>query len=111
MPVLAGLILAVVQVGDRIAVMIALVPLVVVCGVRAYRSVIQRFEPLRSQWFELSLAAAAIVSAGALSAVSHLITAHGGYTQMARAVPHLLPDPHRARAVGPDGSLPRATSS
>ena len=81
-PVLAGLILAVVQVGDRIAVTIAVVPLVLVCGVRAYRSVIQRSEPLRSQWYELSLAAAAIVSVGAASGASRLITAAGGYTQM-----------------------------
>ncbi|HEY4463042.1 MAG TPA: hypothetical protein VGN41_10310 [Streptosporangiaceae bacterium] len=81
-PVLAGLILAIVQVGDRIAVTIAVVPLVVVCGLRAYRSVVQRSEPLRSQWFELSLAAAAIVSVAAASAVSRLISAHGGYTQM-----------------------------
>ncbi len=45
-PVLAGLILAVVEVGDRIAVTIAVVPLVVVCVMRAYRSVIQHSEPL-----------------------------------------------------------------
>jgi hypothetical protein len=81
-PVLAGLILAVVEVGDRIAITIAVVPLVVVCGVRAYRSVIQHSEPLRSRWYELSLAAAAILSVGAASVASHLITTHGGYTQM-----------------------------
>jgi hypothetical protein len=81
-PVLAGLILAVVEVGDRIAVTIAVVPLVVVCVLRAYRSVVQHSEPLKSRWYELSLAAAAILSVAAASAVSHLITAHGGYTQM-----------------------------
>jgi hypothetical protein len=82
-PVLAGLILAVVDVGDRIVITIAVLPIVAVCGLRAYDAVIRHSEPLKSRWFELSLAAAAILSVGAGSLAAHLITAHGGYTQMA----------------------------
>jgi hypothetical protein len=79
-PVVAGLALAAVQVADRIAITVAVAPLVVVCGVRAYRAVVQRSEPLRSQWFELSLGAAAIISVKAASVAGMLITDHGGYT-------------------------------
>jgi hypothetical protein len=79
-PVVAGLALAVVQVADRIAVTVAVAPLVVACGVRACRAVWQRSEPLRSQWFELSLGAAAIISVKAAAVAGTLITDNGGYT-------------------------------
>jgi hypothetical protein len=79
-PVVAGLALAAVQVADRIALTVAVAPLAVVCGARAYRAVVQRSEPLRSQWFELSLCAAAIISVKAASVAGTLITNHGGYT-------------------------------
>jgi hypothetical protein len=52
-----------------------------VCGVRVYRAVIQRSEPLISRWYELSLAAASILAMGVASVAAKLITAHGGYTQ------------------------------
>jgi hypothetical protein len=81
-PVAAGLILAVVQVGDRITAAVAIAPLVVVCGVRVYGAVVQRSEPLISRWYELSLAAASILAMGVASVAAKLITAHGGYTQM-----------------------------
>jgi hypothetical protein len=81
-PVLTGLVLAAVQVGDRIVITVAVAPIVAVCGLRVYGAVIRRSEPLKSRWFELSLAAAAIVSIAAGSLAAHLITAHGGYTQM-----------------------------
>jgi hypothetical protein len=81
-PVAAGLILAVVQVGDRITAAVAVAPLVIVCGVRVYRAVIQRSGPLMSRWYELSLAAASILAMGVASVAAKLITAHGGYTQM-----------------------------
>jgi hypothetical protein len=82
-PVAAGLILAVVQVGDRIAAAVAVAPLVVVCGMRVYGAVVQRSEPLRSRWYELSLAAASILAMGVASVAAKLITTHGGYTQQA----------------------------
>ena len=79
-PVVTGVLLAVVQVADRMAVTVGVAPLLVVCGVRAYRGLVQRREPLVSRWYELSLAAAAAVSVGAASLASKLITSHGGYT-------------------------------
>jgi hypothetical protein len=81
-PVVAGIVLAVVQVADRMAVTVAVAPLLVVCGVRAYRGLVQRREPLVSRWYELSLAAAAVISVEAASLASKLIASHGGYTTL-----------------------------
>ncbi|HEY4463041.1 MAG TPA: hypothetical protein VGN41_10305 [Streptosporangiaceae bacterium] len=80
-PVAAGLVLAAVQVGDRIAAAVAIAPLVIVCGARAYAAVVQRREPLRDRWYELSLAAAGILALGAASAAAKLMAAHGGFLQ------------------------------
>jgi hypothetical protein len=81
-PVAAGLLLAVVQVADRMAVTVGVAPVLVVCGVRAYRGLVQRREPLVSRWYELSLAAAAAVSVEAASLAGKLIAGHGGYTAL-----------------------------
>jgi hypothetical protein len=81
-PVAAGLLLAVVQVADRMTVTVGVAPVLVVCGVRAYRGLVQRREPLVSRWYELSLAAAAAVSVEAASLAGKLIAGHGGYTAL-----------------------------
>jgi hypothetical protein len=81
-PLVAGVLLAVVQVADRIAITVAVAPILVVCGVRAYRGLVQRREPVVSRWYELSLAAAAAVSVGAAPLASKLIAGHGGYTAL-----------------------------
>jgi len=84
-PVAAGLVLAVVQVGDRIAVAVAIAPLVIVCGGRAYAAVVQRREPLRDRRYELSLAGAGILALGAASVAAKLMAAHGGF--LAQSLP------------------------
>ena len=80
-PVAAGLVLTVVQAGDRIAAAVGIAPLVIVCGVRAYAAVVQRREPLRDRWYELSLAGAGILALGAASVAAKLVAAHGGFLQ------------------------------
>ena len=99
-PVIAGLLLVWVQVGDRLATLIGVLPIVAVCAVRAYQGIVQRREPLRSRWFEFALGAAAIVSvpvtsswsrpsgisAGTRSAAGdHLVRRPGGMASAPRA--------------------------
>ena len=78
-PVIAGLLLVWVQVGDRLATLIGVLPIVAVCAVRAYQGIVQRRERLRSRWFELALGAAAIVSVPVTSFVVKTIGNFGGY--------------------------------
>ena len=48
-------------------------------GLRAYRDVVQRREPVRERWFDLSLVAAAIVSVGVSDVIVKIIRHLGGY--------------------------------
>ena len=77
-PVVTGLVLAWVLVGDALVIFIAAAPLAVVCLARACRGLLAR-EGWRAQWYELSMAAAAIVSVPAGLAAIKLITALGGW--------------------------------
>jgi len=102
-PVAVGTILAWAQVADRIAVLNGVVPLAVVCAVRAYQGLVQRREPVISRWFELSLAVAALASVEAASIAVRLIRDHGGYNVLpfntALATLSSMPD-HIWLAVG-----------
>ena len=73
-----ALVLAWVLVGDALVIFIAAAPLAVVCLARACRGLVAR-EGLRAQWYDLSMAAAAIVSVPAGLAAIKLITALGGW--------------------------------
>jgi len=64
-----------VQVGDPLVLYEGVVPLVLVCVIRMYR----RRGSLRENWYELSLAAGAIVSAGVASLALKLIHQLGGF--------------------------------
>jgi hypothetical protein len=76
-PPLVALLLTWVVIGDRIAVVIAVIPLVVVCGIRAYRRIaLER----KAAWFELSVLAGSLASVGIASLVVEAITRHGGFT-------------------------------
>ena len=66
--------LAVVQLADRVAVLTAVLPLVVVCTVT-----VARRRPRRSCRFELALIAAGVLSVGAAWAAARLLTAAGGF--------------------------------
>jgi hypothetical protein len=92
LPVVIGVLLTWIGIADPIADLVGVVPLVLVCGVRALR-IWRRSMPWRDMprlawrraglgaaWYELALAAAAIVSVPVTSAVVKLINALGGYT-------------------------------
>jgi hypothetical protein len=78
-PAAAGLMLVWAQLGDRLVLTIGMLPLVAVCAVRAYRDIVQRREPVRERWFDLALAAAAIVSVGVSDVILKIIRHLGGY--------------------------------
>ena len=82
-PVLIGLMLTWTLVGDQVALMTAVAPLMLVTLTRAYQKIIARREPVRDSWYELSLAAAALASVVlsdlAVRAIRHL----GGFAMQA----------------------------
>ena len=81
-PAAIAVMLTWVLVADRVAVFDAVLPLVAVCGLRAFWALVHDRKPLASLWFEFSLMAAGIFSFGAsvlvVSAIKHL----GGYTPL-----------------------------
>jgi hypothetical protein len=74
-PVLVAVLLAWVQVGDPLVLYEGVVPLVIVCAIRAYR----RCGPLSESWYELSLAAGAVISTAAAAIALKLIHYLGGF--------------------------------
>ena len=80
-PVAIAVMLTWVVISDRVAVFDGVLPLVAVGGLRALAGLIHRTR-LAELWFELSLAAAGIVSFGVAELVVHLIKAAGGYTSL-----------------------------
>ena len=74
-PVLVSVLLAWVQVADPLVLYEGVIPLVVVGAIRAYR----RRGPLRDSWYELSLAAGAVLSVGAAALTLKLIHILGGF--------------------------------
>ena len=95
-PIVVGVTLAWTEVADSFAVLIGAVPLGVVAVVRAYQALVQRREPIRSGWFDLSLVAAAGLSVEAASVAVKLIGDHGGYSLL--AVPTGLATAHTMSA-------------
>jgi hypothetical protein len=81
-PAAIAVMLTWVMVADRVAVFDAALPLVAVCGIRAFWALVHDRKPLASLWFEFSLMAAGIFSFVAsllvVSAIKHL----GGYTPL-----------------------------
>ncbi len=73
-PVIAGVVLAWATVADSLVLVAATVPLALVSATRA-------LPRLRSAWYELSLAAAAIAAAGISRLAQQALHAAGGYTQ------------------------------
>ena len=78
-PVAAGVVLTWVIVADRVALLTAAVPLVVVCGARVLLAVVRRRKSLASQWYELSLVAASVLSYAAATLAVRLIGDLHGY--------------------------------
>ena len=92
-PVIIGVLLTWIGIGDKIVLLIGVVPLVLVCFVRALRlwrgagmpwrdMFGQAWRPagLRVAWYEISLAVAAVLSYPATSVIVRIIHALGGYT-------------------------------
>jgi hypothetical protein len=69
-PVIVGLLLTWVEVADPLVLVVGIIPLAVVCLVRAVRQV---------HWYEVSLAAAAILSYGLADLVNRLLRVGGGF--------------------------------
>ena len=78
-PVTAGAVLTWVIIADRVALLDAVVPLALVCGSRVLLAVLRHRRSLASQWYELSLVAASVLSFVAAELAVRLISDLGGY--------------------------------
>jgi len=79
LPVVIAVMLTWTLVADQVALLTAVVPLALVTLARAYRNIVQRREPIRDSWYELSLAAAAAAGVVASDLVLTLLRHLGGY--------------------------------
>jgi hypothetical protein len=102
-PVVVGVLLTWVLVADPLVLLVGVVPLVAVCVIRAARELshARRRENrapgwaracLRAHWYELSLAAAAILAQALAWLISRLLTASGGF--LLHSVPYQLAPLH-----------------
>jgi hypothetical protein len=83
-PVIVGLLLTWVLVADPLVLVVGIVPLVAVCVLRVLRAVWSARPPdrgaaLQARWYEVSLAAAAILAYGLAALVNRLLSASGGF--------------------------------
>jgi hypothetical protein len=83
-PVIVGLLLTWVLVADPLVLVVGIVPLVAVCVLRVLRAVWSARPPergaaLQASWYEVSLAAAAILAYGLADLVNRLLSASGGF--------------------------------
>jgi hypothetical protein len=78
-PVTAGVVLTWVIIADQVALLDAAVPLALVCGSRALLAVLRHRKSLASQWYELSLVAASVLSFAAATLAVRLISDLHGY--------------------------------
>jgi hypothetical protein len=83
-PVIVGLLLTWVLVADPLVLVVGIVPLVAVCVLRVLRAVLSARPPdrsaaLQASWYEVSLAAAAILAYGLADLVNRLLSASGGF--------------------------------
>jgi hypothetical protein len=78
-PVTAGIVLTWVIIADRVALLDAAVPLALVCGSRVLLAALRHRKSLASQWYELSLVAASVLSFAAATLAVWLISDLHGY--------------------------------
>jgi len=91
-PAAVGLLLTWVLIADPLVLLVGVVPLVAVCGLRVARAMFLERDSLRAHWFELSLAAAAIIAQGLASAAGRLLRASGAF--FLHPVPYQLAPVH-----------------
>jgi hypothetical protein len=89
-PVAAFVLLTWASIADPLAEAIGALPLAAVCLARVAVGRPRRISALRTYWYELSLAAAAVLAALATKVVDDLIPALGGY-QINKGVSGLIP--------------------
>jgi hypothetical protein len=82
-PPVIALMLTWAMIGDSLTLVVAVIPLAVVCAIRVYRGLVVRRTPLAAQWFEVSLIAAAVVAAGLATLVLRVIGHLGGFALLA----------------------------
>jgi hypothetical protein len=75
-PVAVGALLAWARMSDTIVLLEGEIPLFAVCVIRMYR----RRGPLRGQWYDASLAAAAVIANEVAKVALRLVHDHGGFT-------------------------------
>jgi hypothetical protein len=78
-PVVIGALLALALVADQLVFYTGIAPLMLVCAIRAYQGAVRERQPWSSQWYMLSLAAAALASAAAARLLAAAVRAAGGY--------------------------------
>jgi hypothetical protein len=78
-PPVVGLMLAWATIGDRLVIAAAVVPIVLVCGIRVLRAIVAD-RPLTTVRFETSLAGAGIVAVGISLLAARVLGRLGGYS-------------------------------
>src|ERR1035437_5137738 len=78
-PVIIGALLAWALVADVLVLYIAVAPLALVCAIRVYQEAVRQRRPWASQWYPISLGAAALASVGAAHLLGVVLRAAGGY--------------------------------
>jgi hypothetical protein len=96
-PVVVGVLLTLAQVSDVLATYAAAAPVVVACCVRLGWEIVRRRRPLKHQWYDISLAVAAIISIGLAHLILSGIHAAGGF---------YMPPPKNGTGFAPLSALP-----
>jgi hypothetical protein len=78
-PPVVGILLAWVLTADSLVVYVGIIPLVVVCGIRAYQDVVIARRPIAAAWFEIALAACALAALPVSAGVLAYIRSIGGF--------------------------------
>ena len=98
-PVAVGAVLTWVVIADRVALLTAAVPLAVVCAARVLFAMLRHRKPLASQWYELSLIAASVLSFAVAELAVRLISVLHGYQVTPVASAKLAPAHHLPHAI------------
>jgi hypothetical protein len=78
-PVLVAVLLTWALVADSIILITGVLPLLVICAIRAYHGIVGRREPIRAHWHEFSLIAAALAAGEIAARILSLINEAGGF--------------------------------
>jgi hypothetical protein len=78
-PVSVAVLLTWALVADRVVLLTGVLPLAAVCWARSYRGAVRQRRPWGSQWYELSLGAAALAPVAVAWLVQTELDAKGGY--------------------------------